>query len=208
MSITEQKKLAIIFPGIGYTVDKPLLYYSAKLAKNAGYEIKTLPYTGFPKKILGNKAMMVESFNIAYRQAKEMLSDIDISRYDEILFIGKSIGTAVALKVAAEIETELQANDSSEATLDAGRNKIRKILYTPVAETFDVPAGDAIVFTGTGDPWVGCENAIIPKLCEGNGIPCYVYEKANHSLETGDWRVDMKNLEDILEKTEAYIKIQ
>ena len=27
------KKLAVLFPGIGYHVDKPLLYYGAKLAK-------------------------------------------------------------------------------------------------------------------------------------------------------------------------------
>ena len=40
------KKLAVFFPGIGYTVDKPLLYYSRKLAASAGYDIRLLPYTG------------------------------------------------------------------------------------------------------------------------------------------------------------------
>ena len=33
-------KLAVIFPGIGYTAYKPLLYYSRRIAANFGYEIK------------------------------------------------------------------------------------------------------------------------------------------------------------------------
>ena len=33
----DEKKLAVLFPGIGYHCDKPLLYYSAKLAGAAGY---------------------------------------------------------------------------------------------------------------------------------------------------------------------------
>ena len=32
------KKLAVFFPGIGYTADKPLLYYSRKLAAELDYE--------------------------------------------------------------------------------------------------------------------------------------------------------------------------
>ena len=35
-------KLAVIFPGIGYTADKPLLYYSRRIAANLGYEIRTM----------------------------------------------------------------------------------------------------------------------------------------------------------------------
>ncbi len=35
-------KLALIFPGIGYHADKPLLYYSIRLARNAGFDIRTI----------------------------------------------------------------------------------------------------------------------------------------------------------------------
>lgn len=37
-------KLAVIFPGIGYHSDKPLLYYSKKVAKRLGYEILDIRY--------------------------------------------------------------------------------------------------------------------------------------------------------------------
>ena len=38
------KKLAIIFPGVGYTSTKPLLYYTASMAAERGYEIIRLDY--------------------------------------------------------------------------------------------------------------------------------------------------------------------
>ena len=42
-----QNKLAVIFPGIGYTKDKPLLYYAGKLAKAAGKTYAKTLETGF-----------------------------------------------------------------------------------------------------------------------------------------------------------------
>ena len=41
------KKIAVFFPGIGYTADKPLLYFSRRIAAAHGYEIRIMNYTGF-----------------------------------------------------------------------------------------------------------------------------------------------------------------
>ena len=49
------RKLAVFFPGIGYTIDKPLLHYSRVLAADAGFEVKLLPNTGFLKRIKGDR---------------------------------------------------------------------------------------------------------------------------------------------------------
>ena len=38
-------KIAVLFPGIGYHCDKPLLYYSGKLAAHYQYELVKVPYT-------------------------------------------------------------------------------------------------------------------------------------------------------------------
>ena len=38
MTKESKMKLAVFFPGIGYHCDKPLLYYSRKLAQECGYE--------------------------------------------------------------------------------------------------------------------------------------------------------------------------
>ena len=51
-------KIACFFPGIGYTADRPLLYFSRKITKAAGYEIITVPYVGFESGIFGDKEKM------------------------------------------------------------------------------------------------------------------------------------------------------
>ena len=47
-------KLAVLFPGIGYHVDKPLLYYGRKLAVQRGYEVVGVPYGNFPDGVKGS----------------------------------------------------------------------------------------------------------------------------------------------------------
>ena len=55
------KKLAVIFPGVGYHTDKPLLYYSKKLASRNGYEIVEVPYGKFPKGVRLSKCLTASS---------------------------------------------------------------------------------------------------------------------------------------------------
>ena len=182
-------KLAVVFPGIGYTADKPLLYFSRKIAAENGYEVKLLPYTGFPAKILGDREKMMESYRIALTQSREMLKGMDFSVYEEVLFIGKSIGTGAAAQIASETPAA-----------------VRLLLYTPLEETFLFPLEDAIVFTGLADPWVGKEKSRISQLCAERGIPCHVIAGANHSLECGEAQKDLQNLQEIMEETERFIR--
>ena len=46
-----KKKIAVLFPGIGYTCDKPLLYYTGKLAVARGYKLVKVEYGNFPSGI-------------------------------------------------------------------------------------------------------------------------------------------------------------
>ncbi len=185
------RKLAVFFPGIGYTVDKPLLYYGRKLAAARNYELRPLPYGGFPPKVMGDRERMTESLAIARRQAAEMLADLDLREYEDIVFFGKSIGTVVAGGYAAEC---------------AAADRIRFVLYTPLEETFSLPLGDAVVFTGSGDPWVGRSHSRIPELCRKRGIPCHVIPDANHSLECGDVQTDLKNLRAVMKETARFLR--
>ena len=185
------KKIAVFFPGIGYSVDRPLLYYSRKMFSEMGYETKLISYSGFPENIRGDKSKMVRAYSIALKQAQEMLADIDLAVYDEVLFIGKSIGTIVGATIAGTASV---------------KKPIRQILYTPLEATFNFKTDDAIAFTGTADPWVGGTNSRIADICAERGIPCHVYDGANHSLETGDWRKDLAYLQDAMRKTEEFIR--
>ena len=180
------RKIAILLPGIGYTCDKPLLYYGGKLARALGWEVVPVPYGGFPPKVQGDRERLRESIRIALAQTEERLSGIDRAGDREILFISKSIGTAVATAYAA-----------------AHGLACRHILFTPLEETFAHPPEQAIAFHGTADPWA--ETARITVLCGEAGIPLYLTEGANHSLETGDVSRDIRHLADVMRRVEEYI---
>lgn len=61
-----------------------------------------------------------------------------------------------------------------------------------------------IAFTGTADSWV--DYHVVQNGCEKGGFPLYVIDGANHSLEKGNVIEDLENLQEIMKKTEDYIK--
>ena len=75
-------KLAILFPGIGYHTDKPLLYYSKKILKNIDYEIKEIHFENLDFDLNKSK-------DEAYKQAKTKFINSISKAYDSILFISK-----------------------------------------------------------------------------------------------------------------------
>lgn len=180
-------KLAVFFPGIGYHCDKPLLYYSRKLVQECGYKKTiTLSYSYDGGNIRGNEEKMQQVFEILYAQAEKSLSAIDFNKYDEILFISKSVGTIIA-----------------SAYAEKHNLKCRQILYTPLEYTYDYKHDNAIAFIGTSDPW-----SIVPEvqeLSQKQKVPIYIYENTNHSLETEDTLENLKILQDVMLKTREYL---
>lgn len=182
------KKAAVLFPGIGYSVDRPLLYYSGKMAQKQGYEIIKVPYTGFPKKKPGDRDMMREAFRIGRSQAEEILKEARLEEYNDLIFFSKSVGTAVGSSYA------------DDHGLDT---RTRHILYTPVEGTYSLFKGKGIAFHGTSDPWAG--NEVIRDLSRQKSLPLYLFEGANHSLETGDIIADIGNLRSVMETVRDYL---
>ena len=173
-------KLAVIFPGIGYRTDKPLLYFAARLAARNGYEIREVHYRGFPQEVNKRNARgRRELFDLAMEQTRELLRGIPVEEGGELLFISKSIGTAVACAYAAE----------------CGR-PVRHILYTPLEETPLKGVKEAIAFHGTADKYARTD--VIRKKMDEAKIPLHVYEDANHSLETDDTLRDIATLSRVM----------
>lgn len=179
------KKIACLFPGIGYTCDKPLLYYSWKLLKGLGWEVVPVPYTGFPSGVKGNAEKMQQAAHMALEQAEELLQNIEWSDYSDILLIGKSVGTVVCAAYAQR-----------------HRLNCRQILFTPVEATFQFASKKSIVFHGTADPWA--DTKAIENCCYRMGIPLYETENANHSLETGDVDFDIETMRKTMKIVKAY----
>ncbi len=182
-----KKKLAVIFPGIGYHKDKPLLYYATKLVKGAGYDVINIEYHDMPQKIKGNAAMMKMAAELAYAQTEEQLKDVEFTEYDDVLFIGKSIGT-VALSKWCASEHEINA---------------KQVWYTPVEATFSYTADNVVAFIGDADPWSDVN--VIKAKAEAYGIKLFSYPGCNHSLETGNVSVDINTIHEVMNLTEDFI---
>lgn len=179
-------KLAVLFPGIGYNFDRPLLHFAAEQAVQYEYEVLKVPYTGFPRKIRGDREKMAESLALAREQTEAILKDVDWDGRDSVIFISKSIGTVVAAQYAWEHHIPAD-----------------QILFTPFPETFRVPmSGRAAAFHAETDPWM--DNREVIAAAEGAGVPMKLYPEGNHSLETGDALRDIGILEEIFRETESF----
>lgn len=180
-------KLALIFPGIGYHADKPLLYYSARLARSAGYEVRTVAYDSFPDGALQSQEKMIQCVRQALDAAENQFGSIDFTQCTDLLFISKSIGTAVA-------------------SLFADRHGLTPFhfYFTPVNAALARLQLRGIVFHGTADPWATTE--LVAQTCREKGLPLHLTGHANHSLETGKVLDDVRELRRILELCEDYLK--
>ena len=67
------------------------------------------------------------------------------------------------------------------------------------------PHENAIAFIGTKDPWSNTEEVV--RLSKQQKVPIYVYEEANHSIETPDTMKNLELLTDVMEKTKRYIHL-
>lgn len=181
-------KLAIFFPGIGYHCDKPLLYYSRKMAYELGYETLSLSYSYDGSNIRGNEEKMKEAFEALYMQAEESLKSVSFGDYDDILFISKSVGTIIASAYAYNHNI-----------------RCRQVLYTPLKYTFDYPNESACAFIGTADPWSNVNEVV--DAANGKNIPIFVYENLNHSLEGNDTLENISVIEEVMKQTWEFLKI-
>lgn len=183
------RKLAVLFPGIGYRFDRPLLYESRKIAAKNGYEILEDGYSGFEKigRIKGDPKKMQQAFMLAIEQSNVILDNVDWKSYERIVFISKSIGTAVA------------ACYSTEHQIPADH-----IYYTPVDGTFRfMQDSSGIAFHGTADSW--CHNDLVIEGCKQRHVPLMLIDGADHSLVTGDEAKDKENMQKIMAAAEAYL---
>ena len=174
--------IAVFFPGIGYHCDKPLLYFSRELAKETGYqELVNVSYAYHGGDIRGNPEKMRAAGLALFAQTEDALKEIRWDAYDDILFVSKSVGTAIAAAYA----------------------RTRNIV---VALTFDEHPRNGIAFTGTADPWVETETVV--SGCAKAGLSLTVIEGANHSLETENPMRNLDILKEVMEKTRRFIRLE
>lgn len=153
------KKLVIIFPGAGYGLDCPLLYYADFLYETKGFDRLHMNY----QNILSNAELSIESKLVKVREyVLEQVKDVNFAVYDEIVFLSKSIGSVEAGILAERLGI-----------------KVIQVFITPIEEAISYCDKDSYVVIGTRDK----AYQIYKEHCDTNKIEALYINDANHSLE-------------------------
>lgn len=163
------KKLVVMFPGVGYTMDFPLMYYASFLYEAKGYEQIHMKYNS----ILFEPDLTREEKTLKARDyVWEKVKDIDFSVYDEVVFLSKSFGTAEAGMLAERLGI-----------------KPVQIYLTPVPRALPyIKVADTVVIGTADEVYPECkayfdERGIQPMYVEGADHSLEVKGKAFESLE-------------------------
>ncbi len=161
----QKNKLMVVFPGRNYSADKPLLYYAGRVFEQREYEVVRLSYNYMLKGDKDNIPALIEE---AKTCVKKVLDRIDFSKYEDVVFISKSMGTALA----GYFETYYNI-------------RVRHIYLTPVAEALKfMKRGKCIVIAGKEDKVL--EPHKLKIYCVEQDIPLKQFEDVGHSLEQTD----------------------
>lgn len=158
--------LVVLLQGIGYTYDMPLLYFSKKLAMEKGYDVLSVEY-GSVKAGIKLKLENKKEIGILIEESSELIKMALNDRYKKIIFIGKSIGTAV--------------QRSMESNLSDFKGEIINVYLTPINKTCELGIQkNSLAVCGTKDPFITAENR--ERLISRDDIKYIEIENADHSL--------------------------
>ena len=177
------RKLAIVFPGVGYNKDRPLLYYTGKLAKQCGYELVHLDFSGlnWSKEALKDREFLLRIVDVCLEKTQAGLERFGDISGDELVFISKSIGTVVANAFVAREGL-----------------KAKQICYSPLEMIREfVREEGAVLFCGDADPYALYEN--LAEIAKEKHLEIHTIHGGNHSLETGDLNTDLENMKEIVD---------
>lgn len=183
------RKIAVIFPGVGYTKDRPLLYYAGKLAAGRGYELIHMDFSGikWSKEKLKDRDFLEETLKRCLKMTEDALAGVGDLADAEVVFISKSIGTVVATAYARKRSL-----------------RVKQICFSPLEMIGGyIEAEGAILFCADTDPYADFEP--ISRMAREKGIELCRIAGGNHSLETGDVLADIDNLKKMMKRVSELI---
>lgn len=178
-----KKKMVMLFPGVRYSVDCPLLYYPGMKYERLGYE--KLEIREYEVEGLDGLEHLKAYAEQAEKNVLRQVAGIEFSKYEEIVFVEKSIGTVIGMWLEDEL----------------GLNHVTHIALTPINETLPFLTENrkiTYMVTGTEDAMVNAEQ--LRAICKKNGFPLSEIGGAGHRLETsGSMRENINILLQVVE---------
>jgi hypothetical protein len=186
---------AIIFPGLGYNVHMPLLFYSSELMLSLKADVLTVEYEYNNNQdflALDNKERMQWLFTDARSAYHEFLKQ---RAYKQITFIGKSLGTRAM--------GHLLTNEPLSATINA-------VWLTPLLKDERVRdqmkqfRGRSLFISGTADPHYDKEH--MKEVQEATNGQVVLVDEGDHGLNLKDDIIgSIQELENVIKSIKAFI---
>lgn len=188
------EKLGILFPGMGYSCDRPLLYYTTELLLARGYDVLQLwsnyETTGFEQLSQTEKTIRIIGDGQALLQAGQKAG-----RYGQLLLCGKSLGT-LTMAFIMNADQELRKATTVWFT--------PLIHLPPVAQAIQAIEGPAFIAGSQAD-----DTFASGPTEEINSLPnstTLVIDGADHSLEIpGDPLQSLVILNQVFERLSTLI---
>lgn len=166
------KKIVVSFTG-GRGYEIPILYFGAKHYEDLGYE----------KLLISHLDLEDFSFEAILENAENMINKIDFKEYEDIVFIGKSIGTEIACLIKEKYHIPAKL-----------------ILFTPLEETLPfLKADNDIILTvlGSKDKYIEADR--LRSLCASEGIGCHIEPDVGHRMEVmNDLKRNLEIVENVV----------
>ncbi|HHQ4155686.1 TPA: alpha/beta hydrolase [Clostridium perfringens] len=190
----ESDTLAIILPGLGYTLDKALLDYSKQLILDFKFDCLGIEYGFQVSREAFNRQDENDIRELLLETLDIIFSALELRRgkYKRIILIGKSLGTVLQSRIDKEIKENYNIN-------------IKNIYLTPINETFKEKLDkEGLIITGTKDTLISSEN--LEKI-KSEGLRVLEIEDAGNSLcIKGNVLSSIKALEIIIENIKDYVE--
>jgi hypothetical protein len=170
------KKLAVLLPG-GSGIMIPLLYFAGDKFDQEGYDIK----------FIANPASEGRSvdINIIYDNARERMLKLLAEGYEDIVLVGKSLGSVTAGKLNDELKLNAQL-----------------ILLTPIKGTFPyIRRGNRIRLVAAGETDGLIDIDSLTSLCQREEVPYYIEPCVGHSMDlTGNLERNLEIIRNVVSK--------
>lgn len=178
------KRLAVMLPGQNFPCSTGPLFYLRSLMLQRGFDLLAVEY-GF------QVTRTPHDLDQVWGEVRSAVDQALAAGYEEVCFIGKSMGSPIAAQLARESRDKLA--------------KVSAILLTPVWGALDPADGlRALAIIGTDDPV--CAEPLYLAARERADMEWLVLDGLNHGLnDPADWANAVAGLSELLRRCDGFL---
>lgn len=173
------KGLVLLFPGIRYTVDMPLLYYPGWYYRQQGYEVVPVSYGSQFDQVEFHNQDITAEIEAAKQYCFPQLQAVDYASYETVIFVSKSLGTVVAGWAQQALHIVCQ-----------------QIYLTPIHQTLPYLDRGCMVIAGNEDKVL--DPAILRAYCQAHAIEYHGFPGGHRIEVKQDISTNLKTIDAII----------